>query len=270
MATRVKKYNFDYQDYHEGNGYGKLLQQTQLQAAIDQVGLDVYYMPKNEITSTNYDTVFKEMSEKTYEHIYRFRCGIVETTFYDGPIDIFSQFGLTIEDEIKLVVTEKEFWEVMEDEEFDLSKGISSAVDIDFLEHEPEVDDLFYIDAWGGQLFRIKTVENPKYNRAWFLTCSLWKASSGDDINVDGDDINIEQEFIDIINTLDNDVDSDNLTEQDLQDAKDYPQPQSGQDQTGTYDVGEGLPFDYDNDNFEREADSTVKNNDKYDPFSNW
>jgi len=262
---RTKTYNFNYQDNHK---FVNLTQQSLLQQAIDQVGIDIFYLPKSVYNEDEYDVVFREMSEKTYEEIYQFRAKMQTSFFEDGANDLFSQFGLTIEDQIELLFTQKEFWEVKQDEEYDFSQGQISNVEIDYTEEKPQIDDLIYVKQFNGKLFRIKNVDDPhmrstKFNKGvvWHLTCQLWKPTSDDTIDVDENEFpDTQAEFIDIINQIDDDVRSKDLTEEDLKDAI---------TQTG-YDAGEGIPNkDNLNDNYEQEA-KEVHGDKPYDPFKEW
>lgn len=270
MAERNYKINFQSKTYQ----YSSLLFQSLSQQIFDNTGVDFLYIPKNTFDPTKVDLVFQEIQSKTYTKLFRIRGRIDSTSLYsDGESAVFSQFGLTLNDQIKIYFTQKEFYEITVDDavEVDISKGRHEfetlQTPIDYSSVQPTIDDLIYVDQFGGKLFKITSVSeyntaHSKFNQPviWQIVCDMWEASSNDKIAVvpettASDDT---KEFADIINNIDANIKSTDLTDSDVQEAN----------ETGK-DVGSGVyGQDNLNDNYRKESTNTVRNTDKTNPFS--
>ena len=271
MAEREYRINFQSGTYK----YANLLFQELSQQIYNTTGVDFYYMPKTAYVDGQIDLVFQEVSKKNYSKLFRLRGRIENTSIYsEGEASVFSQFGLTLNDQVKLVITQKEFWEITTNGlQIDITKGRheydSQTTPIDYTSTQPTIDDLIFIDQFGGKLFKITSVSeansaHSKFNTgtAWLITADMWEASSNDKLAVvaettASDDV---KEFANIINGVDTNIKSTDLTPEDVNNAN-----ETGQD------VGSGVyGQDNLNDNYRKESTSTIRNPDKINPFNNF
>lgn len=263
-----KNYTINFQKEYK---YPSILFQSLTQQVIDMAGVDVYYLPKKEYQEGEVDLVFQELCKKEYTRVKRMRMYVTSTSIYsEGEASVFTQFGLTLNDQIKLVITQKEFYERTVDNsvEIDASKGRYEweGNQIDYTSVMPTIDDLIFVDQFGGKLFKITSVSeaNSQYQKfnmgtAWSIIADMWEASSNDKISVTPDvqASDDTKEFVSIINGIDTDIKSTDLTEEDVQNAND----------TG-HDVGTGIyGKDNLNDNYRKESTGTVRNTDRENPL---
>jgi len=145
-----KEYKFDFTD-HKVN----LLYQDLITQAYDQYGADVYYIPVNQWSSEELDTILGEVKQKEYSRIYGMRMYLEDQTALAGQ-DIFSKFGLEIQDEAVLYVTRKEFIERLTGVEISMENGIYEPDGIDVKSDyddnltRPKEGDLVYIPMWNS------------------------------------------------------------------------------------------------------------------------
>lgn len=270
-----KQYKISFQrDYKFVN----LVHQNLLQQAIDRYGVDCYYLPKAKYQLGEVDLIFQEVQKKNYSRMGKIRFLITDTSmFSQGENSLFSNFGLVLSDQIRIIITQKEFYERMNTgETIDPARGINqyygANTQIDYTTIRPAIDDLIYVDQFGGKLFKITGMDEPntkysKFNQGtvWELICDVWEASSNDDINVvaETDATTETREFVDIINNIEVGIKAKDLTETDMNSV----------DETG-YDPGSGvIEEDNLNDNYKKEStndgsDNQVRDKTKNNPFS--
>ncbi len=101
--SNEKEYSLNFESTHYNNFMQELITQ-----AYDQFGLDCYYLPLGEMEETNVDGVWGEVKTRNFDRMHGMRMMAEDTSMMAGQ-DVFSKFGLSIQDEIVLYVTRKEF-----------------------------------------------------------------------------------------------------------------------------------------------------------------
>jgi hypothetical protein len=256
-----KNYKFNFTK----STYTNALYQGIIQEYIDMYGIDTYYMPKKEYEPEDIDQVFNEVNNKEYDRVYRMRM-LLEESIMGGGGDIFSKFGLEIQDEIVLYISIKEFHERRTGEDTDFSKGkneLSKEIELDdFTEYRPEILDLMYVPMW-NTFFEVSFVEHQEnmvgqFSTSYKLVCK--KYIQDENINIDIDETgngDVDEgaqddefnSFVDMINqTDDNNRDRTDIV---------MDPDETGFDPDNT---------EIDNDNIEREAESEIRD-DNFDPF---
>ena len=255
-----KNYKFDFTK----SKYTNALYQGIMQEYIDMYGVDIYYMPKKEYEPEDIDQVFNEVNNKEFDRVYRMRM-LLEEAIIGGGGDLFSKFGLEIQDEIVLFISIKEFHERLSGEDVDYSKGMNELsqeiVPTETMETRPELLDLMFVPMWNS-FFEVSFVEHQdnmvgQYSTSYKLVCK--KYIQDENINIDIDETGANEsnegaqdedfnEFVDMFNQ----TDDDNRDRTDIVMDPD----ETGFDPDNT---------EIDNDNIEREAED-IKT-EPFDPF---
>lgn len=106
---------------------------------IQMAGFDFYYIPR---TLFNEDKFFNEAPNSQYNDYFKFEMYIANAEDFGGQGDLFSKFGLQVDDTADIIFARKRFWEETGLENpsegdliyFPLSKHL---FEIKFLEDEP-------------------------------------------------------------------------------------------------------------------------------------
>lgn len=180
MANEIH-YKFNFTEPAENLLYQSLIQEMQ-----NMFGVDLYYLPLNAYSASDINVIFQEVKEKNYHKIYKMRMYMSDMTLMGGGGDILQRFGLTINDEVILYITRKEFIERMQGIYIDMSKGKINYQDIDDNSIRPKIADLIYIPNWES-FFNIKFVEDKENmilgnNTSWKLICSKYTIDRSENI----------------------------------------------------------------------------------------
>lgn len=256
-----KKYKFNFKNKNTNFLYQSIIQQY-----IDQYGIDCYYIPLNKYPSGQISDVLQEVVERNYTKVYKLRMLLEDALLLQGQGDIFSKFGLDIQDEITLYISRKEIIERFTGEVIDISPGTSniSVKDYDTNETKPKIADLIWVPFWNS-LFKISFVEDQEnkisqFNSAYKLVMKKYHPSTSEIIDISETGIGnpletgatIDIEEINKINAID-DVNENN------QNVEMDPD-ESGFDPLNT---------DILNDDIKRDADE-LTNTDPDDIFESW
>jgi hypothetical protein len=185
-----KEYNFHFtRDKKSNDLYQSIGQDMQ-----DMYGVDVYYMPLKSLdTGASKDSIWGEIQNKVYDKMYGMRMILDDATMMNGAGDIFSKFGLDIQDEVILHTTRKEFRERMTGITIDPFDGSEETIPDDRPKAqedvEPQISDLIYIPMYRS-LFTVSHVEDNEntvagYRAHWKLICKKETVEAGKHIVVD-------------------------------------------------------------------------------------
>lgn len=193
-----KSYSFNFIDKNVNVLYQNLVTQ-----AFDQYGFEVYYIKATDYNpTTDLDTIFNEVQNRAYSYIYKLRMYSEEPTMMQGAGDIFSKFGLEIQDEITLYVTRKEFYNRMTNgEDQDYSEGSYSTLVNTEDDIRPKISDLIYVPFWKS-IFEISFTED-KENMflgffSWKLICKKYNHDVSEKIDIE-ETGTTNQDIIDIL-----------------------------------------------------------------------
>lgn len=134
---------------------------------IKMFGRDVYYVPR---TLVREDTVFGEDTMSQFNGAFPIEAYIADTTGYGGDGDLYSKFGLRIQDQMEFVISRKRFKEAVDDNTVLIREG------------KPNEGDLIWFPL-GKKLFQINYVEyeTPFYqfgkNYVWNLKTEVFEFS---------------------------------------------------------------------------------------------
>lgn len=114
---------------------------------IEMMGIPVKYLPR---TAVAHDTLFGEDGLSTYDEVIECKMYLEDHTIFSGSGDIFSSFGLEVDDTLKLKIQQNHIVELLNGDlpvEGDLIQFVFSKdiFEITFVEDE----EMFYIS--GGQ-----------------------------------------------------------------------------------------------------------------------
>jgi hypothetical protein len=135
--------------------------------SIKQKGLDVNYIPREIV---NYDEILGEGETYTFANNYIIEMYMENVMEWKGQGDIFSKFGLSIQDECTLVVSKSRFIE-----------------ELDGVRNMPHEGDLIYL-PFSQSFLQIKKMEYDSsfwpqgQNYIWQLKCELF-SFSGEEFN---------------------------------------------------------------------------------------
>ena len=183
---------------------------------------------------------------------------MAEDTSMMAGQDVFSKFGLSVQDEIVLYVTRKEFHERVFDEEYDLLEHVEDGVEVyDDHDKEPKIGDLVYVKMFDS-LFTLTFIERHENmvhgNKFTYkLNCKKYQVTESENIDIVevGSD---KQDIIDTINAIDDDK------KQKVADALTYDVDETGYEPNNTDDFA--------NDNVAHEAKKI--RDEESDIFGDW
>ncbi len=78
---------------------------------IEMYGIPVKYLPR---TAVNEDTLFGEDGLSTFDEVIELKMYLEDTTIFGGSGDMFSQFGLEIDDTLKLKIQQNHIIELLD------------------------------------------------------------------------------------------------------------------------------------------------------------
>jgi len=184
------KVNFHYQKIH-----------TQ---GLQMYGNEVYFL-RYTIDKDLTDRIFTEQQNKTYNEIYRMRMMAEDVSRMEGNGDLFSKFGLEIQDEMTLYISRIDFYEKLTGVEVTidnfsevekLTLSIDSAI-------TPKIDDLVYIPFWNS-IFTLTFNEEQEMmimgNAFYKLTFKKWRPDSDVTIELPVTGSGVSSEIVDYLN----------------------------------------------------------------------
>ena len=146
------------------------LQESLVTEQIKMFGKDVYYIPR---TLVKEDSVFGEDTLSKFEGAHLIEAYIEDAAGFRGDGDIFSKFGVRIQDQITFVISRSRFTAAVDDNATLIVEG------------RPNEGDLIHLPM-ANKTFEIQFVEHeqPFYqfgkNYVWGLRCELFEYSDED------------------------------------------------------------------------------------------
>jgi|TARA_B000000609_G_scaffold24819_1_gene16096 hypothetical protein len=146
------------------------LQESLVTEQIKMFGKDVYYIPR---TLVKEDSVFGEDTLSKFEGAHLIEAYIEDAGGFRGDGDIFSKFGVRIQDQITFVISRSRFTAAVDDNATLIVEG------------RPNEGDLIHLPM-ANKTFEIQFVEHeqPFYqfgkNYVWGLRCELFEYSDED------------------------------------------------------------------------------------------
>lgn len=147
-------------------------------------GVEVYYLPRKYLTEK---TILKEVIESKFDEAFPIEAYLVNYEGYGQNADFLSKFGVTISDEVNLIISSERY-------ELYIEQLIKSDSNIK-LSSRPKEGDLIFFPL-GNRIFEIKFVENEKpfyqlgKNYVYELRCELFEY---EDEDIDTDVTEIDQ-----------------------------------------------------------------------------
>ena len=156
--------------FTQGTAGEQGLTQDLVDEQIKMFGKDVYYIPR---TLVKEDGVFGEATLSKFTGAFLVEVYIEDSGGFRGDGDIFSKFGVRIQDQVTLVVSKRRFTEAVDDNATLIVEG------------RPNEGDLIHI-PFANKTFEIQFVEHevPFYTLGeqyvWGLRCELFEYSDED------------------------------------------------------------------------------------------
>ena len=156
--------------FTQGTAGEQGLTQDLVDEQIKMFGKDVYYIPR---TLVKEDGVFGEDTLSKFTGAFLVEVYIEDSGGFRGDGDIFSKFGVRIQDQVTLVVSKRRFTEAVDDNATLIVEG------------RPNEGDLIHI-PFANKTFEIQFVEHevPFYTLGeqyvWGLRCELFEYSDED------------------------------------------------------------------------------------------
>ena len=273
-----REYGFNFEDKSEND-----LMQSVYQDAQTIFGINVYYIPLSDYEDGEFDSVWGEIQQKNYNRVYGMRMIAEDQQLMAGSSDLFSKFGLDVQDEVVLYTTRKEFVERITGEEI-IVDGESEDEHVDDSRitpvagqrvtedtGRPKISDLVWLPIWNS-MFEITYIEDNEgmfngFRGWWKLICKKYKVHESNTIDITqtgiGETVDEEAEDIaDIVAKINSVVEDDkdriqNATDTDV-DATGYEPDRT--DNILNDDVAVDSPDDIEDDGEESDGDL----------FSNW
>jgi hypothetical protein len=152
-------------------------------------GIEIYYLPRKYITEK---TIIKEVIESNFDKAYPLEAYLANYEGYADNSDVLTKFGLSISDEVTLIISAERF-ELYIQQLIKDQSNIKSSL-------RPNEGDLIFFPL-GNKLFEIKFVENEKpfyqlnKNYVYELRCELFEYEDEDvDTGVDEIDLTIKDQ----------------------------------------------------------------------------
>ena len=143
-------------------------------------GVDVYYLPRKFFKT---DDIIREVQSSKFDDNFLLEAYLNNYEGYAPGVDIMSKFGLTLKNEVNLIISRERFEEFIVPFMEGISSGIREGLITDYkleLYTRPKEGDLIYFPL-GERLFEIKHVEfeKPFYqlgkNYVYELSCELYE-----------------------------------------------------------------------------------------------
>lgn len=154
---------------HGSSGEQGLVQDL-INEQLKMYGMDVYYLPR---TIVNKDTIFQEVQSSHFKNSFIIEAYISNYDGYSGAGDIMTKFGMSLRDEVTLIISRERFQEF-------ISPVLVSLYGENAVVSRPREGDLIYFPL-GQRLFEIKFVEHEKpfyqlkKNYVYELQCELFE-----------------------------------------------------------------------------------------------
>lgn len=145
-------------------------------------GVEIYYLPRKYLTEK---TIIKEVIESAFDDAYPLEAYVANYDGYAQNSDVLTKFGLTISDELTLIISSERF-------DLYIKSLIQNKPNIKSTLRPNEGDLIFF--PLGKKLFEIKFVENEKpfyqlgKNYVYELRCELFEYED-EDIETGVDDV---------------------------------------------------------------------------------
>ena len=101
--------NFYFQPFPTGITQEQLLVEDLVIEAMQQYGMDVFYLPRSSADPNGPDTLYGEDPLKQYKVAFPIEVYLENVTGMDGEQDFISKFGLEVRDEITLLISRRRF-----------------------------------------------------------------------------------------------------------------------------------------------------------------
>ena len=112
---------------------------------IEQYGIPIKYLPRTAVAE---DSLFGEDGLSTFDEVIDMKMYLEDTTTFGGQGDIFSQFGLEVNDTIKLKIQQNHITEMLSGELPEIGDLIQFAFNKDIFEITfVEDEEMFYISG---------------------------------------------------------------------------------------------------------------------------
>lgn len=158
----------------QGSQGERALVQDLINEHLRMFGVEIYYLPRKYITEK---TIIKEVIESNFDNAYPLEAYVANYEGYAENSDVLTKFGVTISDELTLIISAERFelyiQNLIKDQE-----NIKSSV-------RPNEGDLIFFPL-GDKLFEIKFVEREKpfyqlgKNYVYELRCELFEYEDED------------------------------------------------------------------------------------------
>lgn len=191
----------------QGSSNEQFLIQDLINEQLRMYGIEVYYLPRKILRS---DDIIREVQSSKFDDNFVIEAYLNNYDGYAPGSDIMTKFGLTLKNEISLVISRERFEEFISPFLEGMSSGIREGriTDYDFgdLIQRPKEGDLIYFPL-GERLFEVKRVESEKpfyqlgKNYIYELTCELYEYQN-DLINTDVEEVDNTVEDEGYITTL--------------------------------------------------------------------
>lgn len=165
----------------QGSTNEQFLVQDLINEQLRMYGIEVYYLPRKILKS---DDIIREVQSSKFDDNFIIEAYLNNYDGYAPGSDVMSKFGLTLKNEINLIISRERFEEFISPFLEGMSSGIREGriTDYDFgdLIQRPKEGDLIYFPL-GERLFEIKRVESEKpfyqlgKNYIYELSCELYE-----------------------------------------------------------------------------------------------
>jgi len=165
----------------QGSQSEQFLIQDLINEHLRMYGIEVYYLPRKILKS---DNIIREVIASKFDDNFIIEAYLNNYEGYAPGYDLMSKFGLTLKNEINLIISRERFEEFISPFLEGLSSGIRegriSGYDFGDVIERPKEGDLIYFPL-GERLFEIKRVESEKpfyqlgKNYVYELSCELYE-----------------------------------------------------------------------------------------------
>ncbi len=165
----------------QGSNSEQFLIQDLINEQLRMYGIEVYYLPRKILKS---DDIIREVQSSKFDDNFIIEAYLNNYDGYAPGSDVMSKFGLTLKNEINLIISRERFEEFISPFLEGIASGIREGriIGYDFgdLIQRPKEGDLIYFPL-GERLFEIKRVESEKpfyqlgKNYIYELSCELYE-----------------------------------------------------------------------------------------------
>lgn len=165
----------------QGSASEQFLIQDLINEQLRMYGIEVYYLPRKILKS---DDIIREVQSSKFDDNFIIEAYLNNYDGYAPGSDVMSKFGLTLKNEISLIISRERFEEFissfLEAINSKIKQGSITEYDLKNLVERPKEGDLIYFPL-GERLFEIKRVESEKpfyqlgKNYVYELNCELYE-----------------------------------------------------------------------------------------------